>query len=135
MGVETLSDGTLQPFYHVLIDEQDWSSIDQESIVAYVPQEKLIAPQAERSPPLCVRPQRLCDLLLDKMLRCAHHSAQWPSTWRLEKGGEKFQHPHLNFLFLGEDDHANYLPTRALRDKYGQPRGDVHPPEGQPGGP
>lgn len=44
-GVEALQHGALQPFYHVLVDERDWTPDSQESLVAYVAQEKLIAPQ------------------------------------------------------------------------------------------
>ena len=44
-GVEALQHGSLQPFYHILVDEQDWTANNQESLVAYVAQEKLLAPQ------------------------------------------------------------------------------------------
>ena len=56
---------------------------------------------------------------------------QPPSTWKLEKGSDEFQHPHLNFLFLGVDENGDYIPTRALREKYSQARTDVQPPEVQ----
>lgn len=32
-------------------------------------------------------------------------------------------------MFLGNDECGDYLPCRALRDKYGQERRDVQPPE------
>ena len=63
--------------------------------------------------------------------REVRHWLQPPSTWKLEKGADEFQHPHLNFLFLGVDENGDYIPTRALREKYGQPRTDVQPPDVQ----
>jgi hypothetical protein len=109
------------------VDERDWTPDSQESLVAYVAQEKLLAPQ------VC---HRVCHGSISSTLPvCAGvdanlaASVQLPSTWKLEKGGDEFQHPHLNFLFLGVDENGDYIPTRALRDKYGQPRQDVQPPE------
>lgn len=55
---------------------------------------------------------------------------QPPSTWKSERGDDVFQHPYTNFLFLGDDENGDFIPTRALRDKYKQPRIDVQPPEG-----
>ncbi len=54
---------------------------------------------------------------------------QWPSTWESEKGADLFDHPMKTVLFLGEDDNGDLIPTRALRDKHGQARQDIFPPD------
>lgn len=41
----SLEYGERQPFYHVLVDMRDWPVSEQDPPVAYVPQERLIAPQ------------------------------------------------------------------------------------------
>ncbi|EIE19000.1 hypothetical protein COCSUDRAFT_54839 [Coccomyxa subellipsoidea C-169] len=90
--------GDLQPFYHLLVDVRDWPLNSSTPPVAYVPQERLLAPQ-------------------------------WPSTWESEKGADLFDHPMKTVLFLGEDDNGDLIPTRALRDKHGQARQDIFPPD------
>ena len=40
--------GAEQPFYHVLVDQRDWpkGGAAQSSMLAYVPEELLVAPEA-----------------------------------------------------------------------------------------
>lgn len=54
---------------------------------------------------------------------------QWPCTWASEKGADLFDHPMKTSLFLGEDDNGDLIPTRALREKHGQARQDIFPPD------
>ena len=37
-------------------------------------------------------------------------------------------------LFLGTDERGDLIPTRALRDKFRQPRQDIFPPDEGPAG-
>jgi hypothetical protein len=55
-------------------------------------------------------------------------SLQWPSTWKLENGPDEFQHPLLSAVFLGYDENGDLIPSKALREKYGQGRQDIYPP-------
>lgn len=54
---------------------------------------------------------------------------QWPCTWASEKGTDLFDHPMKTSIFLGEDENGDLLPTRALREKHGQARQDIFPPD------
>lgn len=45
---------------------------------------------------------------------------------------EAVQHPLAYSLFLGPDAQGGYIPTRELRERYGQPRADVWPPGEEP---
>ena len=40
-----------------------------------------------------------------------------------------FQNPYSFLLFLGPDERGDFIPSRQLRDKYGEQRQDVFPPE------
>ncbi|KAK9808147.1 hypothetical protein WJX73_001973 [Symbiochloris irregularis] len=53
-----------------------------------------------------------------------------PKTWITEHGDDEFEHAFLLQLFLGCDERGDLLPTRALREKYLQPRMDIQPPPG-----
>lgn len=53
---------------------------------------------------------------------------QDPSCWLLEHGPDNFQHPYAYLLFLGTDERGNLIPARTLRERYGQARADVFPP-------
>ena len=37
-------------------------------------------------------------------------------------------HPYSYLLFLGADERGDMIPTKALRERYSQPRVDVYPP-------
>ena len=124
---EALEFGDLQPFYHVLVDVGDWPLTSSTPPIAYVPQERLLAPQ------VCLPGFILLNFRVPhKYLHiCTGHpdALQWPSTWASEKGADLFEHPMKTVLFLGEDDNGDLIPTRALRDKHGQSRQDVYPPD------
>lgn len=49
-------------------------------------------------------------------------------TWVEAYGSEEFENPYSMKMFLGNDECGDYLPCRALRDKYSQQRRDVQPP-------
>ncbi len=81
---------------------------------------------------------------------CAHGAQTWPSppnshgpparmrtvqeprTWLAEHGPAELQHPMRDALFLGMDERGDLIPTRALRDKFRQPRQDIYPPDAGP---
>ena len=44
-GVPGLARGPRQPFYHVLVDLQDWDDRPPQSALTYVPEELLSAPE------------------------------------------------------------------------------------------
>ena len=50
-------------------------------------------------------------------------------TWVEAYGTEEFENPYCFKMFLGNDECGDYLPCRALRDKYAQERRDVQPPK------
>ncbi len=50
-------------------------------------------------------------------------------TWIEAYGSEAFENPYCFKMFLGNDECGDYLPCRALRDKYAQERRDVQPPQ------
>lgn len=50
-------------------------------------------------------------------------------TWIEAYGTEEFENPYCFKMFLGNDECGDYLPCRALRDKYAQERRDVQPPK------
>ena len=41
-------------------------------------------------------------------------------------------HPYSLLLFLGADERGDMIPTKALRERYSQPRVDVYPPSSAP---
>ena len=43
-------------------------------------------------------------------------------------------HPYSYLLFLGADERGDMIPTKALRERYSQPRVDVYPPSSSDGG-
>lgn len=49
-------------------------------------------------------------------------------TWIEAYGTAEFANPYCFKMFLGNDECGDYLPCRALRDKYSQERRDVQPP-------
>ena len=62
-------------------------------------------------------------------LRGFSFSLQPAKTWIEEYGTEEFENPYCFKMFLGNDECGDYLPCRALRDKYAQERRDVQPPK------
>ena len=50
-GVDGLRRGPEQPFYHVLIDQRDWTKggVTPNAMLAYVPEEMLVAPEVRRA--------------------------------------------------------------------------------------
>jgi hypothetical protein len=59
-------------------------------------------------------------------------TVQEPRTWLAEHGPAELQHPMRDALFLGMDERGDLIPTRALRDKFRQPRQDIYPPDAGP---
>lgn len=101
-GVDALSAGSDQVFYHVLVDVADWPHDEDEPPVAYVAEELLTA--ASMVDFGSVEP------LVDS----------------------SFQHPYSYLMFLGSDGHGNMVPCSQLRDKYCQQRLDVFLPGEEP---
>lgn len=100
-GVDGLTRGTQQPFYHVLVDVRDWDFDASQPPVAYAAEEMLTCPELE----------------------------QEGMTWTQVYGaGDDLQHPYSYVLFLGADARGDMLPCRQLRDKYGVKRRDVYRP-------
>lgn len=97
-GVDELSAGTSQVFYHVLVDSRDWPTVGDQPPVAYVAEELLTAGS----------------------------SADFSSDQPLVDGS--FEHPYSYLLFLGADGQGNMVPARQLRDKYCVARRDVYQP-------
>lgn len=122
----SLEYGDLQPFYHLLVDVRDWPLDASTPPVAYVPQERLLAPQVCLASVFRLRLHRQSSVAF-KNWACP--CLQWPSTWASEKGADLFDHPMKTVLFLGEDDNGDLIATRALRDKHGQSRQDIFPPD------
>ena len=58
-----------------------------------------------------------------------HAFVQPSETWIEAYGSSNFENPYCFKMFLGNDECGDYLPCRALRDKYSQERRDVQPPE------
>ena len=58
------------------------------------------------------------------------NAPQPPATWRSVHGSDKenflVSHPYMYLLFLGQDGEGNYVPSKKLRDKFGQQRRDVY---------
>jgi len=109
-GVEQLSKGEAQPFYHVLVDARDWSYSSNAPPTAYVAEELLTCPELDEASP--------------------------GKSWVEVYGKDPAEHPYLYILFLGQDARGDYLPCRQLRDKYNIKRRDVYKPgepEEQPG--
>ncbi|KAG1670018.1 hypothetical protein FOA52_011174 [Chlamydomonas sp. UWO 241] len=95
-----------QPFYHVLVDERDWS-MDMDTgmpPVAYVAEELLTCPEIG-SPPL---------------------------SWVEAHGDDAFEHAFSSVLFLGADGRGDYIPCRHLRNKFNVQRRDVYKPGEDP---
>ncbi|CAD7697105.1 unnamed protein product [Ostreobium quekettii] len=97
-SVDGLIAGLKQPFYHVLVDEREWSPNPNVAPVAYVPEEYLTAPELEES------------------------------TWIEMHGEGAFKHPFATMLFLGTDAAGDLIPCQQLRSKYNAERRDVYPP-------
>ena len=125
--MDALQHGAQQPFYQVLVDVRDWPPQGPKDFVAYAAQEEVQAPQVSCAKNQC----GWCRMSLPwlRTMVCVVPT-QPPSTWKSENGDDGFQHPYTSFLFLGDDENGDLIPTRALRDKYKQPRIDVQPPEG-----
>jgi hypothetical protein len=52
-----------------------------------------------------------------------------PSLFAQLGGDEReLLHPYSYLLFLGVDERGDMIPTKALRERYSQPRVDVFPP-------
>lgn len=104
-GIDNLRIGTQQPFYHLLVDDRDWGAAGMDPArppAAYVAEELLWSPAEEGT------------------------------TWVQKHGGtadKDFLHPYGYLLFLGSDNHGDFIPTAALRDRYNEERRDVYPPE------
>ena len=102
--------GAAQPFYHLVLDARDWreSAGSPRALtdvpLAYAAEEQLAYPQ------------------------------QMDLTWaeKYPDGPRKeFVHPFEYILFLGKDNHGDYLPTKELRTAYNEQRRDVYPLERQ----
>lgn len=52
---------------------------------------------------------------------------QVDDNWVDEYGGDGFSNPFKFKMFLGRDEKGDFLPARALREKYSQERRDVFP--------
>ena len=92
--------GENQPFYHVLPDVAECPLIvdGNQCYVAYVAEERLSAPEP-------------------------------PATWVEVHGRDKVvAHPFLDRLFYGADGEGNWVPSKALRNKYKLDRKDVYVP-------
>lgn len=97
-GVDALSGGADQVFYHVLVDSADWPQDADEAPVAYVAEELLdSASLADFGSP---------EPLVDS----------------------SFDHPYAYLMFLGSDGHGNMIPCRQLREKYCIQRQDRYGP-------
>jgi hemimethylated DNA binding protein len=90
-------------------------------------------PRAREQPFYQVLPD-VTDLGAAAVMYCAEDVLRAPPS--LERGAPQLQpieHPYTYLLFLGPDAAGGYVPSRALREKYGAPRRDVHPPGGEGG--
>jgi hypothetical protein len=68
-----------------------------------------------------------CAYVAQELLDCpALHGSTWQQA---HSQGERanFLHPYEYFLFLGKDNHGDYIPSVELRTAYGQQRRDVYP--------
>ena len=93
--------GPNQPYYHVLVDINDvpmGGTSTEQEMVAYVPEDCLTVPVP-------------------------------PATWRSSYGEDDIiQHPFVYLLFYGKDGEGNYVPTKALRNRFKLDRRDVYLP-------
>lgn len=103
--------GKDQPFYHLVIDTRDWweslgrPNLDSSALLSEVP----VAYAAE------------------EVLTCP---SQEGLTWnqKYPDGPKKdFMHPFEYILFLGKDNHGDFIPTAELRTAYNEQRRDVYP--------
>lgn len=103
--------GVEQPFYHLVLDARDWREAAGSAgaltdvPLAYAAEEQLSYP------------------------------GEMDLTWaeKYPDGPRKeFVHPFEYILFLGKDNHGDYLPTKELRTAYNEQRRDVYPIERKP---
>jgi hypothetical protein len=102
--------GKDQPFYHLVIDSRDWW-------------ENLGRPNQESSVLLSEVPVAYA---AEELLECP---AQEGLTWaqKYPDGRRKeFVHPFEYILFLGKDNHGDFIPTSELRTAYNEQRRDVY---------
>ena len=120
-----------QPFYHVLVDARDWRGPEDSPPLAYVPQSRLTWPEDPESWSTWSR--------LDEREReeggnggagDRGGAASPPPSPFASLGADEREllHPYSYLLFLGADERGDMIPTKALRERYSQPRVDVYPP-------
>ena len=98
--------GPNQPYYHILADVKDVPldvGATEQEMILYVPEDCVTVPEP-------------------------------PETWRSTYGEDDvIQHPFVYLLFYGKDGEGNYVPTKALRNRFKLDRRDVYLP-GEGGG-
>lgn len=117
-GSSTAAD-PFQPFYHVLVDARDWRGPEDSPPLAYVPQSRLVWPDD----PECWSTWSKLDERGEKKSGESGRNAS-----SLGADERELLHPYSYLLFLGVDERGGMIPTKALRERYSQPRVDVFPP-------
>jgi hypothetical protein len=106
IGKFLLLQGADQPFYHVAVDARDWRGAD-------------LPDSQQAHMPVCYA--------AEEQLDCpAFHGSTWAHDYS-ESDHADFVHPYEYVLFLGKDNHGDYIPAPELRTAYGAARKDVHP--------
>ena len=119
-----------QPFYHVLVDARDWKGPEGSPPLAYVPQSRLVWPED----PECWSTWSSLD---DREENSDESDPNAPSLSQFASLGadeRELLHPYSYLLFLGADERGDMIPTKALRERYSQPRVDVFPPSSSSSG-
>jgi hemimethylated DNA binding protein len=128
-GAETSAD-PFQPFYHVLVDARDWRGPEDSPPLAYVPQSRLAWPED----PECWSTWGRLDGGEESGEKRDHSDTPLPLFASLGADERELLHPYSYLLFLGADERGDMIPTKALRERYSQPRVDVYPPSSSDGG-
>jgi hypothetical protein len=99
--------GEEQPFYHLIVDPRGWRGVRlPEGTSSHVP--------------VCYAAEEL--------LNCpAFHGSTWAQDHGADEHLADFYHPYEYILFLGKDNHGDYIPTPELSNAYGAQRRDVYP--------
>ena len=116
-----------QPFYHVLVDARDWRGPEDSPPLAYVPQSRLVWPE---DPDCWLTWGELDDDARRRRRGGGASKSSSPFFASALSGTDEREllHPYSYLLFLGADERGDMIPTKALRERYSQPRVDVYPP-------
>ena len=120
-----------QPFYHVLVDARDWRGREDSPPLAYVPQSRLLWPE---DPSECWATWPKVDEVMKEKREGEGEEGEegsnnsTASLFASGAGERELLHPYSYLLFLGADERGDLIPTKALRERYSQPRVDVFPP-------